>query len=135
MNDLSLQPLKGEFMIYDELLNISTSIDMICTNKEGKLIFLEFKTGYKNYFENNDGIMDKSLCFMNNSPLNWATIQLVSSIMILIKNYNININDTLSYIIRIDNENPIDCYPIQNEFIKKISPYIYNDLLNERITI
>lgn len=135
MSDMSLQPLQGEFMIYDETLRIGTSIDMICVNKEGKLIFFEFKTGYKDYFENNDGMMTKSLFFMKNSPLNWATIQLITSVIMISKSHSIPLNDTLSYIIRID-DHDLDCYNIPNSFIKKTSHHIYNDLFtsnNENI--
>ena len=44
-----------EFDIYDEALRIGTSIDMVCLDKEGCLILLEFKTGYKDYFDGADG--------------------------------------------------------------------------------
>ncbi len=132
-------PLKSEFHVYDEALRIGTSIDMICVdNDTGKLILLEFKTGYKTYFENNDGYMDNSLCLMKNSPLNWATIQLVFSTIILMKQQEtrhasgrISLKDVEAYVIRIDDDT-LDSYSIDNVFIKSMTKSLYQDMFNIR---
>lgn len=126
-------PLKSEYNIYDESLMIGTSIDMICVDlSNGKLILLEFKTGYKTYFENNDGFMEHSLYLMKNSPLNWATIQLVFSIIMLLKQVqHLRLSDIEAYVIRIDDDT-VDSYAIDQTFIKRMTHPIYSDMIHSR---
>ena len=114
-------PIKCEFAVCDESIRVGTAIDMICVDpSNGNLIFIEFKTGYASYFENNDGQMKRCLSFMKNSPLNWANVQLVSSVMMLLKYYpHIPLSHTSSYVIRID-DSDIHYYHIDNSFIKKM---------------
>jgi hypothetical protein len=122
-------PLKSEYNIYNETLMIGTSIDMICVDpKNGKLILLEFKTGYRNYFENNDGFMSHSLYLMKNSPLNWATIQLVFSIIMLCKQSGMRLRDIEAYVLRIDDDT-LDSYAIDKTFIDEMTEPIFNDML------
>lgn len=112
-------PIRSEFKVYDKDNMIGTAIDMICVNPiNGHLVFIEFKTGYKTYFETYDGFLERCLKDLKNSPLNWATIQLTASvIMLLNQNPSLSIENTSSYVIRIDDEN-IDSYLIDNEFIR-----------------
>jgi hypothetical protein len=122
MTEMHWYPLECEFKLYDETLRIGTAIDMICVNPHtGHLIFLEFKTGYKTYFEQHDGFMKRCLCFMPNSPLNWANIQLTSAVLMLLKQWpTIPLAHTASYVIRIDDENLVS-YHIDNQFIQRMS--------------
>jgi hypothetical protein len=46
-----LEPLAGEWPIYDEDVPYSTSIDMVCANSRGQVVLVEFKTGYEGTFE------------------------------------------------------------------------------------
>lgn len=46
-----LEPLAGEWPIYDEDVPYSTSIDMVCVNGRGQVVLVEFKTGYEGTFE------------------------------------------------------------------------------------
>jgi hypothetical protein len=39
-------PLAAEFIVYNAALRIGTAVDMVAVDKQGTLIFLEFKTGY-----------------------------------------------------------------------------------------
>lgn len=135
-------PLKPEYHVYDEDLGIGTSIDMVCVDKSsGKLILLEFKTGYRNYFENNDGYMEHSLCLMKNSPLNWATIQLVFSIIMLMKQQQkrdvesrLRLSDIEAYVIRVDDDT-LDTYTIDHTFIKRMTKPIYTDVAHSRMML
>lgn len=112
------QPLISEFAVHDSVLGVGTAIDMVCVDREGKLIFLEFKTGYRDYFRNHDGFLSHSLCFMRNSPMHWATIQLVFSVLMVLKHFGpLRLEDTASYVIRVD-EDDLECYPIKNDFIR-----------------
>ena len=132
---MNWRPLKSEFNIYDEGLRIGTSIDMICLNKDGKLVFLEFKTGYKDYFTSHDGFMSHSLHFMRSSPLNWAVIQLIFSVLMVIRNFpQINLEDTESYVIRIDDEN-LQSFPIKNEFIQVMGKFLFTDVYSITTTL
>ena len=116
-------PLQCEYKVGDVTKRVGTAIDMICVNPvNGHLVFLEFKTGYKLYFENSDGRMSKCLSFMPNSPLNWANIQLTTAVIMLLRqNPTIKIEETSSFVIRIDDEN-LDSYHIDNTFISAMNP-------------
>ncbi len=45
------EPLLAEFKLGAEPLRIATACDLVCKSKEDKLIFLEIKTGYEDYFK------------------------------------------------------------------------------------
>jgi hypothetical protein len=124
---MQLQPFLPEHDIYDDDLGIGTSVDMICLDKDGRLVLLEFKTGYKDYFENADGYMQHCLAKMRNTIQNQATLQLSSAALILEKKYEIPLSDMRLYIIRVDDES-IDVVPVDNTFVKTFGPSIYKDL-------
>lgn len=124
------KPFLPEFDIFDEELGIGTSIDMVCLDKEGNLILLEFKTGYKGYFEERDGFMRHSLVNFPNTVLNQATLQIVTAGLILERRYEIPLDKMRFYILRIDEE-ALDIIPVCNDFLSKLGPSIYNDLLEE----
>lgn len=123
-------PVECEFPVYDEALGIATKMDMIGVNPaNGNLVFFEFKTGYNGYFENSDGFMSKSLSTMPNSPLNWANIQLTASVVMLLRLHtNIQLQNTSSYVIRVDDNN-LDTYKIDNKFIHMMNPRLLNDIV------
>jgi len=122
------KPILTEFNIYDQHLHVATAIDMICVDSNGTIILLEFKTGYSGYFTEHDNtyMMGPLNKVMENSPLNWAKLQLIFSQIILIKNYNIS-NPIQSFIIRIDSEGT-DIYNIPFEFIIKYSKDLFNHM-------
>ena len=123
-------PLQCEFKIYNERLKVGTAIDMICVEPlSGRLVFLEFKTGYKDYFQSTDGYMKKCLATMPNSPLNWANIQLTFAVIMLLRqNKGIALDDTSSYVIRIDDEN-LEAYHLDNRFILMMNRCLLEDVV------
>ncbi len=122
-------PLVCNYPVFDEDLRMATMFDMICVDPAtGELRFLEFKTGYKNNFENSDGLMSKCLSFMPNSPLNWANIQLTASVIMLLRqNPSINLQETSSHVIRIDDDD-LFSYHIDNVFIKAMNPSLLENI-------
>jgi hypothetical protein len=122
------QPFLPEFDLYDDDLGVGTSIDMICLNPEGRLILLEFKTGYKDYFENADGFMHGCLKSLRNTPQNQATLQLTTSALILQKKYAVPLSKMSLFLLRVDDES-LDIVPVDNLFVERIGPSIYKDLL------
>lgn len=122
-------PLVCEHPVSDPVRRIGSAIDMICVDPAtGNLIFLEFKTGYKQYFENSDGYMSKCLSFMPNSPLNWANIQLTAAVIMLLRqNPSLNLANTSSYVMRIDDED-LCVYHIDNRFIKSMSTCLFENI-------
>lgn len=129
LGKMGLKPFLPEFDIFDEVMRVGTSIDMICLDKEGFLVLLEFKTGYKNYFNSPDGYMSLSLSKLKNTAQNQATLQLTSAALILEKNYGIPLEQMKLYILRVDDES-LDIIPVEREFLKKLGPFIYQDLLS-----
>jgi hypothetical protein len=116
-------PLQCEFKVGErQVLRIGTAIDMVCVDTAtGDLVFIEFKTGYSGCFETSDGSQMKGcLNFMQNSPLNWASVQITAGVLLLLRrNPQLRLADTASYVIRID-EDDLWVYPIDNAFIRRI---------------
>lgn len=127
VNRMGWQPFLPEFDIFDENLGIGTSVDMICLDKEGNLILLEFKTGYSGYFEESDGFMKSALAKLPNTVLNQATLQVVSAGLILERCYQVAPERMRYYVMRVD-QHSLDIIPIENEFARKVGPHIYRDL-------
>jgi len=117
-----------EFDIYDEALHIGTSIDMVCLDKAGKLVLLEFKTGYKNYFDGEDGFMAAPLSGMRNTPQNQATLQLTCSAQILHRKYDVPLQQMRLYIMRVDDET-LDIIPVDDQFVSHVGAHVYEGLL------
>lgn len=116
-------PLQCEFKVGErQVLRIGTAIDMVCVDTAtGDLVFIEFKTGYSGCFETSDGSQMKGcLDFMQNSPLNWASVQITAGVLLLLhQNPQLRLANTASYVIRID-EDDLWVYPIDNGFIRRI---------------
>jgi hypothetical protein len=117
-----------EFDIYDEALHIGTSIDMVCLDRDGRLVLLEFKTGYKNYFDNADGNMRRVLAGMRNTPQNQATLQLTSAAQILHRQYGVPLDAMRLYVMRVDDES-LDIVPVDGQFVSHVGHHVYQGLL------
>lgn len=126
---MKLKPFLPEFDLFDESMGVGTSVDMICLDQEGMLVLLEFKTGYKDYFQASDGFMGHSLSKLRNTAQNQATLQLTSAALILERKYGVPLDKMKLYVIRVDDE-ALDIIPVEKEFIRKIGPFIYRDLLS-----
>jgi hypothetical protein len=122
------QPFLPEFDICDEALGIGTSIDMVCVERSGDLVLLEFKTGYKDYFEKQDGFMRHSLSRLSNTIRNQATMQLTTSALILHRKYGVPLRRMHLFVMRVD-EVAIDIVPVPPDFLTKMGDSIYDDLL------
>lgn len=122
-------PIVSEFDIFDKKVNIGTSVDMVCyCIKTAKIILIEIKTGYKNVFEKKHGYM--AGCLKETMPLSFehcATLQLLTSMLFIIKNHEIELDNIESHIIQI-NENEFNFYKISNSFILLNGKAIYNNL-------
>lgn len=125
---MDLLPFLPEFDIYDESLHIGTSIDMVCLDKAGKLVLLEFKTGYKDYFDGEDGFMAGVLSGMRNTPQNQATLQLTCSAQILHRKYDVPLQQMRLYIMRVDDET-LDIIPVDDQFVDEVGEHVYQGLL------
>lgn len=127
-------PLISEFDCFDAKLKIGTSIDMICyCKKTGKIIALEIKTGYKNNFENENGYMTGCLRrVLKLSFLNCAILQLLTSILFIVKNHQINLDKIEGHIIQVNNQE-INEYTVSNDLLKQYGNKIYNSLYRKHI--
>lgn len=123
--------LRSEFDIYDQTLRIGTSFDIIAVTKEGKLVLIEVKTGFTDYFDRDDGQMLGVLHKLTNSPHNQANIQLITGALLVVKNHQIALDNLLLYVIRVD-DNDLYYYKINNEYVQKKGPKIYNQLVSDR---
>jgi hypothetical protein len=126
------RPLRAEFDLYDQDLRIGTSIDMICLNeKTGRLVLLELKTGYSDYWRSSDSRLLGSMHRMNNSPCSLAVLQLLASTMLLLRHHHLRIDELELYVLRID-EQSIESHKLDNRVSKESLQGIYQDLLQQR---
>lgn len=121
-------PFLPEFLMFDEALGIGTKIDMVCVNKGGDLILLEFKTGYAGYFDDANGTMSKSLAGLANTPRQRATLQITVPALILHRRYGIPLCRMQMWVLRID-DTDLDIVPVPGQFLVQYGDSIYNDLL------
>ena len=127
---LKLQPFLPEFGVYDETLGIGTCVDMICLDEEGHLCLLEFKTGYGNdTFTHADGLMTRSLSRMPCTVQNQATLQVTTAAVILHRRYGIPLEEMRLLVMRVD-EQALEIVPVLERFVQKLTPVIYQDLLD-----
>ena len=121
-------PFISEFKTFDEDLRIATSIDLVCLDvATGKLIFLEFKTGYEGYFDRYTGYMRGALNKLTNSPSNQAHIQLITSVLITMKSHRISVDEFEMYVIRVDNT-CLSPDKVSNNYLSSKATKIYTDL-------
>ena len=72
--------------------------------------------------------MKGCLSFMQNSPLNWASVQITGGVLLLLRqNPQLRLENTTSYVIRID-EDDLWVYPIENAFIRRVEQPIMQAL-------
>ncbi len=125
-------PFIAEFNVFDEQLRIGTSIDMVCLCRAtGKVIFLEFKTGYKDYFNNFTSYMHHSMNKLTNSPYHQAHLQLICSVLLVMKHHRIRDDEFEMYVVRID-ETGLNPHKISNQFLSINATAIYKDLHQHR---
>ncbi len=129
--DRDWQPLESEFNIFDKDIKVGTSIDMVCVDKKtGKLIILEFKTGYSGYFDIADGFMEYPLNYVPNTARDRAMLQLGFAMLFLIKHHRITFMD--GYVIRLDSDK-LECYSIDSNFLSTYAEAMYKHVYNTRM--
>lgn len=124
-------PVKCEFGVYEVKLKLATKIDMVCVTKEGKLIFLEIKTGYSGgtYTQCEGYFRGPLRNVMPSSAKTKAIVQIVCGAMMAIRRHRLPLEKTECWVIRVD-DNVLDADKVSNEFIKKHGPSILG-YLNE----
>jgi hypothetical protein len=125
--DQQWRPLLAEFDLYDAELGIGTSVDMVCLTAAGRLVFLEFKTGYAGYFKAASGAMHGALADLDNSPYHQAHVQLMTSVLLLAKSHGLRAQDVEMYVILV-NDAVLSPHKINNEFLQRHGANIYRDL-------
>jgi len=121
-------PFISEFMVFDEDIRVGTAIDLVCLDiATGKVIFLEFKTGYEGYFDRYTSYMRKSLSKLTNSPSNQAHIQLITSVLITMKSHRITVDEFEMYVIRVDNT-CLSPHKVSNDYLSSKAKKIYSDI-------
>lgn len=130
LEEMGWSLLRSEFNIFDEALGLGTSIDIIAVTKDGKLVLIEVKCGYAGTFDNDDGFMLGALHKLTNSPRQQANLQIITSALLIVKHHAIPLDDLLLYVIRVDDDD-LHYYKINNEYVQKKGPKIYNQLLHE----
>ncbi|MEO5947928.1 MAG: hypothetical protein ABIP79_14010 [Chitinophagaceae bacterium] len=120
--------LRSEFDIYEEALRIGTSVDIIAVTNEGKLVLMEVKCGFADYWDRYDGYMHGCLHKLTNSPHHQAQLQIITAALFIAKNHQIKLEDMLLYVLRVDDQG-LHHHKVNNEYVQKKGAKIYRDLL------
>lgn len=128
-------PIVSEFDIFDSKLIIGTSVDMLAFDpRTGKIIAIEVKTGYKNHFEIERGKMTGCLRnIMDFSFHNCAVLQILTAMVFIIKNHNIDSDKIEGHIIHI-NDSETNTYKVSNTFLLEYGTKIYDNLYKKHIS-
>lgn len=121
-------PFLPEFLMFDEQLGVGTRVDMVCVNKQGDLVLLEYKTGYAGYFDQAQGVMTRSLAGLPNTPRQRATLQITVPALILNRRYGIPLRRMHLWVLRVDDAQ-LDPQLVPPLFVEQYGDAIYNDLL------
>ncbi len=89
LNGWGFTLLGSEVAIRDPNLEYATAIDVVCLDSEGKLVLVEVKTGYRDYFKLSKGLMRRPMNKFACSPINQARMQILLSQMTLFYAYGI----------------------------------------------
>ncbi len=130
------KPIISEFDVYDASIQMATSIDIVCVEKDtGKIICIELKTGYKGYFDkrdNNNPLMSGCLRRIPLTIKNCASVQLATSMLFLIKHHKIT--NIEGWVIHI-NDDEFTMNLVKNEFIMTFGNKIYKKIYSTRRAI
>jgi ATP-dependent exoDNAse (exonuclease V) beta subunit len=97
-----LSPIRAEFVVYDERIKKASPIDLLCTNKEGRLVVVDIKTyekgvewtGYK------DACMQYPLHDLSDANYYHTSLQTSIYIKWLKEFYNLDVED-YGYILHL----------------------------------
>lgn len=128
-----LEPVSGEWAIYDEDIPYATAIDMVCVNSRGQLVIVEFKTGYEGTFELPSYVGARLRNPLGNlpggdCPRNKAMLQITLTRITLMKKYGLR--NPLPLVIRI-HESGVTHDWIHPMFIEK-QEFIYRAFGDKR---
>lgn len=120
--------VRSEFNLCDERLGIGTSVDIVAVTNDGKVVLIEVKCGFTDYFDHHDGYMHGTLHKLTNSPHHQANLQLITEALLIVKNHQLALSDLLLYVIRVD-DHGLYHHKINNDYVQKKGPKIYQDLV------
>ncbi len=100
------KPFSGEFPVYNKARGIGTELDTILSDREGNIVAVELKTGYRDgIFDNEDGHawkVDFLEPFVRCTPFGRAVVQLILSAELLRVRWSIPREKIRLCIIRVD---------------------------------
>lgn len=111
LEELELEPIKGEFVIYDEDIKRASPIDILAKNSDGKLVIVDTKTMFKpiRYFGYKNARMKPPLHHLPDSAYYKYCLQTNIYRKWLVEKYKADVADT-SYILHI-HQNMCDVVP------------------------
>ncbi len=126
LKENNLKPLFSELPVCDIDTMIGTAVDMICENKKGELIAIEWKTGMDNCFSEHKNVR-LNIPFFNlfDCPRDHAFLQLAMTCFFLRKEFKLPISK--AYVVHIYTNN-CNGYELDKDFISDNFEYVYNML-------
>lgn len=128
-------PVASEFKLFDPLLRIGTAVDLVCVTEPGKIVLIEIKTGFEEGFFCGSKSMTGPLCsVMNDSPANQACLQVLLSMLIVMKYHKVY--NVEAWVVRVRGKPtadptirvPLDPIKLPDKFVLKYSRRIYEHL-------
>ncbi len=106
-------PIIAEFAVYDPVLNLATNLDLVCLDRDRRIVLVEWKCGMEGYADRgNDEMRGPLRGSFSNCPLHQAYLQLLFGKMLLELSYDVRV--PVAYVVRI-REGSVDPYRIPVE--------------------
>ena len=115
-----IRPLAVKLKPYDEKLGIATEIDLLgIRERDGRIVVVEFKTGFNGFELISTGKMKGPLTRWSNSPYYQFQLQLLTTCMMLVRNYGIRWRDLEPVIIHVNDTKTPRVYRLESETIRQ----------------
>lgn len=115
MEENELTPVRAEVVAFDPCSRVATAIDMVCMNKQGHVILIEWKSGMDSYFDRGNSSMHGPHV-VSNCPRNQAFMQLLFGKMMLEQHHAVR--SDADYVVQVHKDG-VDPFPLPDAMLKK----------------
>lgn len=125
LDERGWRPFKAEFIVYDLDLGIATRIDLLAVNREGRVLFVENKTGYGNgtFIDGPPGDWKVDLPFECTQKA-LALVQATMGLLMAVRLLRLDERAVEACVVQVD-ETALRWCPVPTEFIQENGANLY----------
>lgn len=143
-----LRPFKSEFIVHDPVLRLATKIDLVAVDQQGRLVFIENKTGYAGAAWHNVAAGGPSpspkddphhwrqaylsaLAFFPCTARNRAVVQSVLGALMAVRTFGLGRATYRVAVARVDDDG-VDYVAVTDDFVQRVAPLLYATIADAR---